>query len=225
METAKGVGRQKRRRAGIVSVAVIEGGLLCLSVLLNLTASLAGGLPRQGVIQDSPELTQARVKKAKQMRDNWRPWAVKHKSTLHTMLTPVHGKEKEALESAYAALPSHLSEYGDTGIRYRDLDAGGIGYSWQPVTKMHGRATPGNPMAQQAADKEHMSLGKQLYSQYDKFHDIEISRSVNGGPTHITLWASGRITMTTAKVVKVPRGSTLTEETKEIAPPYEEIGR
>lgn len=204
-------------------VAPIMLGILGICGLLWPEMGGAAGHPRQAPPLESHESTETRVNKAKQMREAWKSWAIKHKGTLQTMLHPANGKEKEALDRAYGELPAHLTEYGDTGIRFQDLNSGGTAYTWQPLGRLHSRPDPNNPRAQQGADKEQIGIGKRLNAQYEKYHDIEISRSINGGPAFVTLWASGRITVTTRKMVAGAKGSKVMEEIKEVAPPYKEL--
>ena len=220
----KEVVRWKRNTIGIASATVILGGGLWIFYLLRPTAIPVNGMPSAVSLESSREVNEARINKAKHLREAWQPWAVKHKDTLHAMLNPQPGREKEALSRAYEALPPDLTDDGTTGIRYRDLDSGGLGYTWPAVSKLHGKPSSDSKKLGQAVAKEQEYTSKHLQTQYEKFHDIEIASSVNAGPTHTTLWASGRITVATSEIVHSPRGSTLKEGIpREIAPPYDEF--
>lgn len=215
---------RKRALVGIASAAVIVGGVGWMSYLLRPRKPANVKLPSPAVLEESREMTEARINRARQLRETWRPWALKHKAVLQSMLKPAQGKEKEALDNAYAGLPGYLTEDGGTGLHFKDLNANGMDFTWQPASKMHGTPTSISPRVQEAVSKENKFMAERLRSQYDKYHDIEISRSMNAGITHTTLWASGRITTTTAEVIHDPRGTTVREGIpREIVPPYDEV--
>ena len=72
----------------------------------------------------------------------------------------------------------------------------------------------------QKADAEISAYRK---NEFAKHHDVALATSVHGGRSHITLWASGRVTETTLVEQKPPVSglSAYIDDEKEIEPAFD----
>lgn len=238
--------------------------LLMLSVAVLLVAGSVLGslfyLQRRATSQNIRELeTHARqeaqekreataLAKAKWLREQWRPWAEKHKDILQRMLKAKPG-DKAALMAVWDAIPM-IPSRETTGIGLKDLfpdiradtRLAGKVFGWGAISKNLSNPSPEMEASfRERAAKDPQSGGdlaahrerheKGLNKNFAALRDIVIAGSAMPGPTQFKLWASGRITTRTFNAEQseiVERDGKKFRETwrdwgshEEIMPPYD----
>ena len=127
-----------------------------------------------------------RIARAKELREYWKIWAMKHKQILREMLGSTPDKS-DSFWKAYAALPKTLNP--EDGLTPEELDDRKTPFIWLPFDSFS-RLT------------RNLTMEGLL-----KFSDIPIAYSLNPGLKKATLWASGRITETEDKIISVMVGA------------------
>lgn len=163
------------------------------------------------------------IAQAKNLRNKWRSWALKHQELLSRMLQ-AQPNDQFAFKAVWDVIPPWSNE-NDGGITDADLNLKQAPYSWNAVDKIiqPGRedrpATP-KELEEDAADKKYIQ--EKLQKDFAEERDIKISESVNTGPSNFSLWASGRITKSKLIPQKIPgQPSFLEGSEQEIVPSYD----
>jgi hypothetical protein len=110
-----------------------------------------------------------------------------------------------AMNSVWDALPNMpgVGQWKDSGLTKHDLDEGWPAFSWQPLAKMR-LGNTWDPNARAAYKNQ--TIASSFINQRDfvHSHDIELSIPHVGGIHKVALWASGRITESTAQYPSKP---------------------
>jgi hypothetical protein len=164
----------------------------------------------------APALQEARLAKAKVLREKWQKWALEHKSILQKML---RGGQSEQ-EAVWQALPTLLDDPKVTSVMLEDISGGLTPYTWNPVTR--GATRPGAGLTDAQRTTFNGLIKTHLADDLELYHDIKISSSRNAGAKTIGLWVSGRITETeTVGTPYEPGKPSSKEVTRELVPPYD----
>jgi hypothetical protein len=99
---------------------------------------------------------------------------------------------------------------------------GSTQFTWQPSTNSHVPQT--SSWSKKEMIKSKQFVDKRKLDLYNKYGDMEISRSATGGPNTVILWASGRVTTCAMVKKEVNGGYTFVDgPQKEICPPFKEF--
>lgn len=196
-----------RHLAGIAAMALLLACGVVGCVLYLERQATTGNYAAQD--QSVFKLTQgekaAHLAKAKLLREKWRPWAEKHKELLQRMLR-AQSNDQTTLMTVYRTLPSD-NIGGERGITSEDLvprrdlrsaiNAKVPLFTWQAQGNKQVRF--GNDFKGQAELKTQYDASQRQFMQrmqqnWIVLRDVEISVSMNPGPSRISLWASGRVT-------------------------------
>jgi hypothetical protein len=172
---------------------------------------------------DDPKAAQkrddARLKKAKQIRAEYRSWALQHKAMLAAMLAS-KGQDFSKLQSVYKVFPP--VKMGDW---MPDTKSGPSKFGWYINTNKlieNGLKMRPQDVALFASLK---SRGEQkLKKEFAEKSDFTIAASDNTGPTTTYLWASGRITERTFidnPDTRPGQRSAFESKHKELVPPFD----
>lgn len=164
----------------------------------------------QAALEPTEAVSAKRVQHLKLLHEKWRPWALQHKKELKRMLNGDHA----AMMTVYDAVPA-IPKNEDAGFSGKELNSPvqGMSFSWQPFGKMF-----------KPSGEDSKAVAKILQKNFATLHDIELARSVNTGRTHITFWASGRITSSTYidnPNARAGQPSMIEAPPEELQPPYD----
>ncbi len=208
--------RRKTRQVILAMMALlISGGTLASLTYLQGQANKGQYAQQNKYVPDmAPALQNARKKKAAELRERWRVWAIEHKADLKRMLNG----DKNAQNLVWQSLPT-LPE-SPSPLTHDILDAGVCEYSWQPVLKISDWSTFQSSEGGKAQMRHNMQVD--LQNGFQDYQDIWIAKSGNSGSKTVSLWASGRVTETET-VENTPHRSgqpTFKEVSRELVPPY-----
>ena len=166
-----------------------------------------------GETEDDPTKNAAFIKRAQELREIWKPWAMEHKKDLAMMLK----NQRAAYNRIEKALPKKLTRTGNTTLTFESLDVPGLPFAYLPM--MQEKNGQINPIRNTMGGKMRIS---QSFTDpaIDKYLDIELLCSMKMGKMY-TLFVSGRITEKT-ETTDIGRQHLVSSE---IAPPYEELTR
>ena len=216
--------RQQRRRWAIAATALLAIGAGGFAVAPNWRIVAANTLYNywQGQrnleavqefmnasVCDTEMLNAGYLARARELRELWKPWAMRHKQELKLMLD-ADTQNETVLRWVLCTLPITPSKK-DEGISSEDLTAGSRYFWWSP----EGRKNGGTPY--------------HLREDFARYHDIVLARTSSLGNIYYNLWASGRTTAEMyisdsymiASRTDPPPPATL--YTREVLPPYEEL--
>lgn len=171
---------------------------------------------------DNPEvankLTDARLVKAKAIREEWRPWAIKHKALLKAMLAS-QGKDFSTLQAVYKVSPPIKD-----GDWQPDTQSGPTKFNWfidDSKRIQNGMEVDAQYKAQ--VDAEKPSVLKKLQTDFASKSDymVAVSQGV-GSPVYV--WASGRVTelfWIDNPDKRAGQPTDLGTDHKELLPPYD----
>lgn len=164
----------------------------------------------QAALEPTEAVSAKRVQHLKLLHEKWRPWALQHKKELKRMLNGDHA----AMMAVYDAVPAK-PKVEDAGFSSKELNSPvqGMNFTWQPSGKLYA-----------SAEEKSTVIAKRLQKHFATLHDIELSRSMNTGRSHITFWASGRITSSTYidnPNARAGQPSMIEAPPEEIQPPYD----
>lgn len=190
--------KAQTRRMAIAAGAVI---LICGSVFgglfyLQRQAALSSTSREAQIeafnksVEPSKAQVAQRMANVRQLREQWRSWALQHKSELRRMLR-ASPNEHSALVTVYNQLPE-FPKRSDAGFTGKEADD--AGFTWQPGTKLDSNADFIALQAPEAQRNAGQMLAARARKHFSDIRDIELSRSFNRGFSHTSLWASGRVT-------------------------------
>lgn len=160
-----------------------------------------------------------RIARVKMIREHWQNWALEHKELLTQMLN-AQPHDQAMLARVYNALPQDPLKPGIPGFSYADLNSNGVQFGWQPIGKI--KQNIADPLLLAKYNASQNSIGRRMLNDFAKHRDVELSSSMDIGPTNVTLWASGRVTEMTWIDGHVPGGPAFVEgEPQEIFPSYD----
>lgn len=163
-------------------------------------------------------LRAARFARAKELRERFRPWALKHKDIIKRMMQ-AKPDDQAALMEAWNALPT-LPD--GAGVDMVWLGMGTPPFSWAPVIR--DRLPNPNPSQQESQERSERAHRERLQKNFAERHDIGLSDSVHAGPSKLHFWISGRITEHT--LISNPRPKRgapafVDAPPQEVVPPYD----
>lgn len=177
----------------------------------------------KAALEPTEEISTKQIAHLNLLRDKWRPWALKHKEELKRMLR-AESNDHAAFTAVYDAIPA-LPHVEDAGFTPKELDSSSpeMMFSWQQVGKLN-KSFGTDAKAQEDYKKNQQFRAKRLQRHFATLHDIELSSSMNTGRTHVTFWATGRITR--GKWIDNPNTSAgqptqIEAPLEELQPPYD----
>ena len=214
----------------LVPCAVIGGNYVLQSRARQSSSNLQAQTDAfNASLQLTPEGKQVRLERAKELREKWRPWALKHQTELRQMLQADKG-ELELLVAVWSQIPStpnidpSLQKFA-SAYQSEDDPLSGKVFTWNAIQK----AVNPNLKADASSDERERYrkiVANQSWNQkhdFDSFRDVVIGRSMQSGTIGVALWASGRVTETNR--VKTVRSSNKVAvgviQHKELVPPYD----
>lgn len=202
----------------------IFGSLFYLQRQATLSKSVAQ--QRTAAEQAALEPTSAEVTKRiahlRELREKWRPWALKHKEELKRMLN-AQPHDQAALAAVYNALPARPTIV-DAGFTSTELRSGPVRLGWQPGAKLWAKAKISDPKRQKQNAEDIRGLAEEMQQNFAAIRDIKLSSSMNPGRAQTVFWASGRITENQRidNPTHGPGQPALVQATpQEIEPPYD----
>ena len=163
-----------------------------------------------------------RMERAMFLRDRWQPWAQRHQAILRQMLNAKTSDTQAvaAVWQALPALPDRASQSHIAGISRDDIQINGGLFTWDPGVK---GAVTVPPNLKEHYAKSNAWFTQRLRDDWNKYHDIRLSESVNTGRSHTVLWVSGRVTTMTDTDQFVGHGLPFKEgeDCQENAPVYD----
>ena len=186
--------RTRRLVIGSVVMLLIAAGIFG-SLFQRQTRLSRAAQPQARQAPDiTPEVKEQIVGRAKELREKWRPWALQNKAIL-TRMRSAASTDKAAMLAVWKAIPM-----GQEPISAQDLTPGGveppsnIGFTWAAADKMIIDNSRLRPEVRKVVEQGSSAGALWREDDFASERDIVISQSMNGGQTHINLWASGRIT-------------------------------
>jgi len=162
------------------------------------------------------------VAKANQIRSQWQPWAEQHRDLLTRMLQAKQS-DYRPLGEVYALLPVKPRQVGVTltGSSSPTPAEADRAFTWNPAAKL-GMPRSADHVEQATRRAMAKSINSHLQRGYVRFRDIELSQSMDFGLSHVSVWASGRITETSEVRQNIVGQPPTTEgEPHQISPPFE----
>lgn len=155
------------------------------------------------------------------LRDQWQPWAFKHKDLLKNLVGS-RATDRSTLAHFYEVLPGNPMVAGMPHVGFSKHHRSSSDFTWQPALYYVNPATISDADSRKNVDRMKRSFMDHVQRRFIQYHDIEISRSMSIGTSAFTLWASGRITEETFVHQQIPGKPTLVDGVpQEIVPPYQ----
>jgi hypothetical protein len=173
--------------------------------------------PPRNQVRAEQALQKIAIERAGNLREKFRPWALKHKSLIQTMLD-AQPHDESALWAVYRAVPLNSKV---AGFEVEDFSAKRTpAFSWGFVERA---ISPARYAKLSPQMKKGIEFGQKIRREnFRDYRDIYISDSVNSGPVGVRLWVSGRITQYDLVQGRRRRQnySGFNEAEVEIVPPY-----
>ncbi len=155
------------------------------------------------------------------LRDQWQPWAFKHKGMLNNLLRS-KATDRGTLLHFYGLLPDNPMVAGMPPVIFNKHHRSSSDFTWQPALYYINPAKIPDPDSRKNVDKMKRSFMDHVQRRFTQYHDIEISRSMSIGTSAFTLWASGRITEETFLHQQIPGKPTLIDGVpQKVVPKYQ----
>lgn len=163
----------------------------------------------------------ARLVKAEGLREKWRPWALKHRAILRSLL---HAREDDQATLMYTwnALPPKAA--ADTTGFTQEYLSSPVSATWQPGIKVSSSSK--DPKDIKTLEDARQRVMRMVQADFIEMRDIRLSRISGVGTAADTdFWASGRITERELGSRKLPKKILGFEHGgmpyQEIFPPYD----
>ncbi len=159
-----------------------------------------------------------------QLREAWKPWATENQGLLRRMQNSSPA-DFGTMTLVYDSLPAN--PVGPASLtNFTGLERGAVVFSWQPSGRFDSSGAIDrvyNNPDDRAKQKHILSFTEHLRrKQFAEYHDVLVSNSMGVGTSHLSLWASGRVTET--KIVRhfTPGQPAFAEgPTIQILPPFD----
>lgn len=152
--------------------------------------------------QEQEKTRKANISQATMLHEQWKGWAKDHKEVLRTMMYAKRG-DPAVFNQLLQALPNRK----ESGMVAASFKENGTQFTWQPLGNNFSQSVIADPNIIAKRKEEQKAVEALFKEEFTAHGDVIVSRSVNVGPTYISLWASGKVTRTTAKLERVSRAS------------------
>lgn len=199
-----------------VFVATIVLGIVVIGLLHAKYANKKGYVV--GAINVTPKEDENNQKvflaRAEEMRTQWKVWATHHGPLLHALCDTEHSDDA-ILAKVHATVPASPLLY-DKNEGKTSASTQAPNFSWQPQIKSFESTSIKSDMER----KDLQTVHNRMLDNYHKYHDYELSDSVNTGAWRIVLWASGRITRVDMIQHHIPGQPVFSEVSHEVTPKF-----